>query len=65
MIYTPVQIYSGSCLLTTPRVGSDSKLFLIRQVNAELTKMACWLRANKMAVNDGKTRFILFHTKGK
>ncbi len=26
--------------------------------------MARWFRANKMAVNVSKTKFILFHTKG-
>jgi hypothetical protein len=38
---------------------------LITYVNDELKKVARWFRANKMAVNVGKTKFILFHTKGK
>jgi hypothetical protein len=38
---------------------------LILKVNTELVKMARWFRANKMAVNIDKTKFILFHTKGK
>jgi hypothetical protein len=35
------------------------------QVNAELKKWASWFRANKMAVNVKKTKFIIFHSKGK
>jgi Reverse transcriptase (RNA-dependent DNA polymerase) len=38
---------------------------LIDQVNIEIQKMANWFRANKMAVNTSKTKFIIFHTKGK
>jgi hypothetical protein len=38
---------------------------LITFVNTELKKIARWFRANKMAVNVSKTKFIIFHTKGK
>jgi Reverse transcriptase (RNA-dependent DNA polymerase) len=38
---------------------------LINQVNTELKKWAGWFRANKMAVNVKKTKFIIFHSKGK
>jgi hypothetical protein len=38
---------------------------LMDQVNAELKKWASWFRANKMAVNVKKTKFIIFHSKGK
>jgi hypothetical protein len=38
---------------------------LIDQCNVELQKMANWLRANKMCVNTSKTKFIVFHTRGK
>jgi hypothetical protein len=38
---------------------------LIAQCNIELQKMANWFRANKMCVNTSKTKFIIFHTKGK
>ena len=38
---------------------------LVRQVNFELRGIANWLRANRMAVNVSKTKFILFHTRGK
>jgi hypothetical protein len=37
---------------------------LFNYANVELTKIARWFRANKMAVNVKKTKFILFHTKG-
>lgn len=38
---------------------------LIDRANIELKKLATWFRANKMAVNIGKTKFIIFHNKGK
>jgi hypothetical protein len=34
-------------------------------VNQELNKIANWFRANKMAVNTVKTKFIVFRTRGK
>jgi hypothetical protein len=34
-------------------------------VNTELKKIANWFRANKMAVNTAKTKFIIFRTRGK
>ena len=34
-------------------------------MNDEINKMAVWFRANKMAVNVQKTKFIVFHTRGK
>ncbi len=34
-------------------------------LNTELTKLARWFHSNKMAVNVSKTKFIIFHTKGK
>jgi hypothetical protein len=37
---------------------------LFSYANDELLKIARWFRANKMAVNVSKTKFILFHTKG-
>ena len=38
---------------------------LIDYVNAELKKWASWFIANKMAVNINKTKYIIFHNKGK
>ena len=38
---------------------------LIDEVNLELVKWAQWFRSNKMAVNTGKTKFLIFHTRGK
>jgi hypothetical protein len=38
---------------------------LFSHVNSELKKIARWFRANKMAVNVSKTKFIIFHTRGK
>ena len=38
---------------------------LIDDVNTEILKWARWFRANKMKVNTSKTKYIIFHTKGK
>ena len=38
---------------------------LIDSVNLELVKWAQWFRSNKMAVNTDKTKYLIFHTKGK
>ena len=38
---------------------------LIDNVNSELAKWAQWFRSNKMAVNTVKTKYLIFHTKGK
>ena len=38
---------------------------LIDLVNYEIQKMALWYKANKMAVNTSKTKYIIFHNKGK
>jgi hypothetical protein len=38
---------------------------LFAYVNTEIKKIARWFRANKMAVNVGQTKYIIFHTHGK
>jgi hypothetical protein len=38
---------------------------LIREVNCEINKIAVWFRANKLAVNISKTKYIMFRTRGK
>ena len=45
---------------------SDENLTnLINSVNVEINKMAIWFRANKLAVNKSKTKYIIFKTKNK
>jgi len=34
-------------------------------INAEINKMAIWFRANRLAVNINKTKYMIFHMKGK
>jgi len=43
----------------------DNLEMLIDDVNGELKKWAVWFCANKMAVNVSKTKFIIFHNRGK
>ncbi len=38
---------------------------LLAYVSTELQKIAVWFRANKMAINTMKTKFIVFRTQGK
>ena len=34
-------------------------------INTELTRVSDWLRVNKLSLNVGKTKFMIFHKKGK
>jgi len=45
------------------KAGHDLKQ-LITEVNVEINKIANWFRANKMAVNISKTKYIIFKNKG-
>jgi lipopolysaccharide export system protein LptA len=45
--------------------ASNNLSDLIDQCNIEIQKLANWFRANKMSVNTNKTKFIIFHTRGK
>jgi hypothetical protein len=46
-------------------LDSDQDLpLLINRVNVELNKLANWFRANKMAVNISKTKYIIFSPRG-
>jgi hypothetical protein len=38
---------------------------LISEVNDEINKLAVWFRANKLAVNINKTKYMIFRMKGK
>ncbi len=38
---------------------------LINSVNEEINKIAVWFRANKLAVNISKTKYIIFKTRNK
>ena len=45
---------------------SDHDLIsLINSLNVDINKMALWFKANKLAVNKTKTKFMIFRTKGK
>ena len=63
----------GSTLLYTLLFADDTACLasgtnlpdLINHVNTELNKIAIWFRANKMAVNADKTKYIILHSKNK
>jgi hypothetical protein len=38
---------------------------LIQNVNVQINRMAVWFRANKLAVNINKTKYVIFTMKGK
>ena len=50
---------------TSGLITGDNLPELIAKMNIEINKMANWFRANKMALNISKTKYIIFHTKGK
>jgi hypothetical protein len=65
-------LYSASELLKimfaddTACLASNANLNeLVKFVNQELKRVARWFRSNKIAVIVSKTKFIIFHTKGK
>ena len=50
----------------TAVLDSDTDLrALITRINSELQKIANWFRTNKMSVNVGKTKYILFRPRGQ
>ncbi len=38
---------------------------LIQNINVQINRMAVWFRANKLAVNINKTKYIIFTMRGK
>jgi hypothetical protein len=45
--------------------SDDNLENLIRKMNTEINKIAVWFKANKMATNTGKTKYIIFRAKNK
>ncbi len=45
--------------------GGRNLSALLDEINIELKSWAAWFRSNKMKVNTSKTKYIIFHTKGK
>jgi hypothetical protein len=45
--------------------SGDDLTELSNKINAEINKMAIWFRANKLAVNINKTKYMIFRSKGK
>jgi hypothetical protein len=45
--------------------SGDDLTALINKVNTEINKMAVWFRANKLAVNITKTKYMIFRMKSK
>jgi hypothetical protein len=64
--YRATTLFSVLFADDTTGLGKGKKLNeLTTYVNEELQKIANWLRANKMAINTNKTKFIVFRTRGK
>jgi hypothetical protein len=45
--------------------SGDDLLALTNLINSEINKMAIWFRANNLAVNITKTKYMIFRSKGK
>ncbi len=65
-------LYKSTNLLTvmfaddTCSLDSDDDLnTLISRINVEINKIAVWFKANKMATNISKTKYIIFRSKNK
>ena len=50
---------------TTCLISGKNLNELINLVNIEIQKIALWYRNNKMAVNTSKTKYIIFHSRGR
>ena len=50
---------------TSGLISGDNLNDLVTKMNIEINKLSNWFRANKMALNVSKTKFIIFHTRGK
>jgi len=59
-LFTVLFADDGTCLGKGRNLGE-----LTSYVNIELQKISNWFRANRMAVNTAKTKFIVFRTRGK
>jgi hypothetical protein len=64
--YSATTLFSVLFADDTTGLGQGKNLRnLTAYVNEELQKISNWFRANKMAVNTSKTKFIVFRTRGK
>ncbi len=64
--FTATSLFSVLFADDTTCLGKGNNLKeLTAYVNVELQKISNWFRANKMAVNTSKTKFIVFRTRGK
>jgi hypothetical protein len=64
--YTATTLFSVLFADDTTGLGKGKNLRdLTQYVNGELQKISNWFRANKMAVNTSKTKFMVFRTRGK
>jgi hypothetical protein len=64
--FTATTLFSVLFADDTTCLSKGKKLSeLVPYVNQELQKIALWFKANKMAVNTAKTKYIIFRTQGK
>jgi hypothetical protein len=62
-LYTSSKLFKVMFADDTAGLACNKNLILlVEHVNTELKKIARWFRANKMAMNVSKTKFIIFHT---
>ena len=62
-------LYKASNILDPIMFADDTNLFfshkniqhLFRNVNFELEKISCWFKANKLSLNESKTKYTFFH----
>ena len=50
---------------TSGLITGDNLPELITKMNVEINTLANWFRTNKMALNLSKTKYIIFHSRGK
>ena len=66
--FTSIMYADDTNLLSTLcnfHCNNVSNAQLSRNINSELAKVSDWLAVNKLSLNVGKTKFMIFHTKQK
>jgi len=65
-LHTATDLFTLLFADDTAALDSDHDIVtLVTRVNIEIQKLANWFRANRMAVNIGKTKYIIFRPKGQ
>ena len=55
----------NNLVMTMQNVGSNNIIDATNKINSELQRVCDWLDVNKLSLNAGKTKFMIFRKKNK